>query len=172
LLPSYKVEPFFRGADAFAAMRDAIAAARREVLLESYIFNDDRVGREMAHQLAEAARRGVTVRVLADAFGSSATRREFWHQLLERGVDVRLYNPLFSKLWNQAHRDHRKILVVDRDVAFTGGMNVGDEYGLTKVDGVDPWRDTHVAVTGPTAWEMAVVFAEGWHRAGGTPFEL
>src|SRR5690554_3086342 len=82
LLPSYKVEPFFRGADAFAAMRDAIAAARREVLLESYIFNDDRVGREMAHQLAEAARRGVTVRVLADAFGSSATRREFWHQLL------------------------------------------------------------------------------------------
>ncbi|MEW6270120.1 MAG: phospholipase D-like domain-containing protein [Thermodesulfobacteriota bacterium] len=172
LLPSYAIEPYFRGAEAFTAMRGAIAAARSEVLLESYIFKDDLIGRDMAHTLAEAARRGVTVRVLADAFGSLATRRAFWGELLERGVEVRLYNPLLPKLWNQGHRDHRKILVVDRAVAFTGGMNVGDEYGAPEGGTVDPWRDTHLSVEGPTAWEMAVVFAEGWQRAGGTPFEL
>lgn len=172
LLPGRNIVPFFRGAEAFAAMREAVARARSEVLLESYIFKDDRIGRELASDLAAAARRGAAVRVLADAFGSSATRREFWAGLERDGVEVRLFHPLFTHLWYQAYRDHRKILVVDRSVAFTGGMNVGDEYGAVDGGGVDVWRDTHVRVEGPTAWEMAVVFAEGWLRAGGTPFTI
>jgi cardiolipin synthase len=172
LLPGHALEPYFHGADAFAAMHAAIAGARSEVLLESYIFKDDRIGRELASDLGAAVRRGVAVRVLADAFGSSATSREFWAGLERDRVEVRLFHPLFKQLWNQAYRDHRKILVVDRRVAFTGGMNVGDEYGAAGADGLDPWRDTHVRVEGPPAWEMAVVFAEGWERAGGTPFDI
>ena len=120
---------YFDGAPAFAGMVDAIASAREEILLEAYILKDDAAGRALAEALVVAADRGVAVRVLADAFGSSATRRWFWQQLQDRRVEVRLYHPLFPYLWYQPFRDHRKILVVDRRVAFTGGMNIGEEYG-------------------------------------------
>ncbi len=87
---------------------------------------------------------------------------------------MRLYHPLFPFLWYQPYRDHRKILAVDRRVAFTGGMNIGEEYGSSL--GTPPpgtiWRDTHARLEGPVAWEMAVVFREGWERAGGTAFEI
>lgn len=192
LLPAAEVEPYFRGHEAFSAMRAAITAAREEVLLESYIFKDDEVGRELATDLAAAASRGVAVRVLADAFGSFSTRRAFWRTLRAGGVDVRLFHPLLPRLWNQGYRDHRKILVVDRTVAFTGGMNVGNEYGAAPLAWsgcgdapraatergaatgavIDAWRDSHVRVTGAPAWEMAVVFAEGWERAGGAPLVI
>jgi len=165
---------YFDGDRAFSAMCAAVASAREEVLLEAYILKDDAAGREFVGVLEAAARRGVAVRVLADAFGSSATRRSFWRQMEEHRVDVRLYHPLFPYLWYQPYRDHRKILAVDRRVAFTGGMNIGEEYGSS----VGPsshgraWRDTHARVEGPAAWEMAVVFREGWEGAGGAPFEI
>ncbi|MFP5286437.1 MAG: phospholipase D-like domain-containing protein [Thermoanaerobaculia bacterium] len=163
---------FFRGEDAFASMRDAVAAARREILLESYIYKDDTAGRGFLEELSLAARRGVEVRVLADALGSFSTRSAFWQEMKRRGIEVRLYHPLFSALWYQPFRDHRKILVIDRNVAFTGGMNIGEEYGSTSPAGGEAWRDTHVRIAGPAAWEMAVVFSEGWVRAGGEPLDL
>jgi cardiolipin synthase len=167
------VTVFFDGPPAFASMCDAIAAAEREVLLEAYILKDDATGRAFVEALAAAARRGVTVRVLADAFGSSDTRAGFWRQMEERHIEVHLYHPLLPFLWYQPYRDHRKILVADRRVAFTGGMNIGDEYGSSlKGRGSELWRDTHARLEGPAAWEMAVVFQEGWDRAGGTPFEI
>ena len=167
------VTVFFDGPTAFASMCDAIAAARREVLLEAYILKDDATGRSFVEALAAAARRGVAVRVLADAFGSSDTRAEFWRQMEERHIEVHLYHPLFPFLWYQPYRDHRKILVADRRVGFTGGMNIGDEYGSSlKGRGAELWRDTHARLEGPAAWEMAVVFQEGWDRAGGKPFEI
>jgi cardiolipin synthase len=165
-----------RGDQAFAAMERAIAGARREVLLESYIFKDDSAGRAVLGSLAAAAERGVEVRVLADAVGSAGTKREFWRLLRRSGVEARLFNPLFPYLWYGPFRDHRKILVVDRQRAFTGGMNIGEEYGGSARSSAGAaaatWRDTHVCVEGPAAWEMAVVFAEGWAHAGGTPLEL
>lgn len=168
------VQLYFDGSQAFAAMCAAIGEAREEVLLEAYILKDDAAGRALADALAGAARRGVAARVLADAFGSSATRGSFWRDLEKRGIDVRLYHPLFPYLWYQPYRDHRKILAVDRRVAFTGGMNIGEEYGSSlghpKHGGF--WRDTHARLEGPVAWEMAVVFREGWERAGGARFEI
>jgi len=167
------VTVFFDGPPAFASMCAAIAGAEREVLLEAYILKDDATGRDFVEALAAAVRRGVTVRVLADAFGSSDTRPRFWRQMEERHIEVRLYHPLLPFLWYQPYRDHRKILAVDRRVAFTGGMNIGDEYGSSlKGRGSRTWRDTHARFEGPAAWEMAVVFQEGWDRAGGTPFEI
>jgi cardiolipin synthase len=164
---------FFDGPSAFASMCDAIAAAEREVLLEAYILKDDATGRTFVEALAAAARRGVAVRVLADAFGSSDTRAEFWRQMEERHIEVHLYHPLLPFLWYQPYRDHRKILAADRRVAFTGGMNIGDEYGSSlRGRGPELWRDTHARLEGPAAWEMAVVFQEGWDRAGGRPFEI
>jgi cardiolipin synthase len=162
-----RVEVFFRGEDAFEAMGTTIDAAREEVLVESYILKDDSTGRAFLDVVGRAAARGVAVRVLADAWGSFTTRRSFWKEMKRRGVEARLFNPLFPHLLFQPFRDHRKILVVDRRVAFTGGMNIADEYGSGVGSSTGPWRDTHVRVAGPAAWELAVVFSEAWRRAGG-----
>jgi cardiolipin synthase len=148
-----------------------VQEARREILLEAYILKDDATGREFSHELTSAARRGVTVRVLADGFGSLATRRAFWNELRGNGVEARLYHPIWALRYLK-FRDHRKILVADRRVAFTGGMNIGDEYGSSVLPGGHVWRDSHGRVEGPAAWEMAVVFEEGWRRSGGAPINL
>lgn len=167
-----EVEVYFRGQDAFRAMEEAGDAAQRELLVESYILKDDGVGQRFLEKVAAIASRGIRVRVLADALGSASTHAAFWKQLEEAGVEVRLYNPLFEKLWYQPFRDHRKIMVTDRQVAFTGGMNLGEEYGSFSAPPGTTWRDTHARVTGPAAWEMAIVFSEGWDQAGGDPFEI
>jgi len=167
-----RVRSFFRGPDTFDAMRAAVDQARREVLVESYIFKDDATGRTLMETLGRAVIRGVRVCVLADAFGSVATRREFWNEMRGRGIEVRLFHPLFPHLLLQPFRDHRKILVVDGRTAFTGGMHIGDEYGSSLSTRGGPWRDTHVQVNGPAAWGMAIVFTEAWHAAGGSPVAL
>lgn len=167
-----QVEVYFDGRDAFAAMREAGRAARREILLESYIFRDDVTGRLFLQEAADAAARNVAVRVLVDALGSFTTGPELWIEMEQKGIEVRLFHSLLDEIWYQPFRDHRKILVVDRNVAFTGGMNIGEEYGSPNPKPGQEWRDTHMRVTGPAAWEMAVVFSEGWERAGGDPFEI
>jgi len=172
ILGGNQFEAFFQGDRAFASMCRAIDAAKSEVLLESYILKDDATGRGFLGALASARARGVDVRVLADFFGSYATSRGFWQEMRRRGIEVRLFNPLFPHFFLQPFRDHRKILVVDRRVAFTGGMNIGDEYGSARGSHRGPWRDTHVRVEGATAWDMATVFSEAWTRAGGSPIAL
>jgi len=167
-----EVEIYFDGRSAFAAMRAAGLAARREILLESYIFKDDATGRLFLEEVQAAAARGVQVRVVADALGSFSTHTKFWREMDSHGIEVHLFHPLFEQLWYQPFRDHRKILVVDLEVAFTGGMNIGEEYGSPRPRPGQTWRDTHVRVRGPAAWEMAVVFSEGWKHAGGSPFEI
>jgi cardiolipin synthase len=168
ILGGNRLRLFTRGDEAFAAMCQAIGEARTEVLVESYILKDDATGREFAARLAAAAARGVAVKVLADFFGSFATHSRFWAALRRSGVEARLFNPIFPQLWLQPFRDHRKILVVDRRVAFTGGMNIADEYGSSRRRSRrGPWRDSQLRVEGPTAWDMAVVFSEAWKRSGG-----
>lgn len=169
--PGNRVEVFSKGDAAFAAMLEALAEAREEVLLESYIFKDDPTGQRFAETLRRAAARGVAVRVLADGFGSMWTRGAFWSELQRHKVEARLYHPLWT-LRHWKFRDHRKILVVDRKISFTGGMNIGDEYGSSLLPTGHVWRDTHARVEGPAAWEMAVVFEESWRRAGGSRIGL
>ncbi|HVR96357.1 MAG TPA: phospholipase D-like domain-containing protein [Thermoanaerobaculia bacterium] len=171
VLGGNEVEVYFRGEDAFPVMCEAIAAAEREVLLEFFVFRDDKTGRQFLEALAAAAARGVTVRVLADALGSHKTGSDFWREMESRGIELRLYNPTNRRSWLLPFRDHRKILAIDRRVGFTGGMNIGEEYGSP-----DPekkgWRDTHVRVTGPAAWGMVAVFCEEWGSAGGSPVHM
>ncbi len=168
-----QVTVLHRGQEAFQLMRRAIEEAAEEILLESYIFKDDATGWEVLELLGQASARGVAVRVLADAFGSLWTRSGFWREMRSRGCEVRLFHPLFPYPWRQFFRDHRKILVVDRRIGFTGGMNIAVEYGSPRSGGhARSWRDTHARVEGPAAWELALVFSEAWHRAGGTPLEI
>jgi cardiolipin synthase len=126
----------------------------------------------MKEALAKASARGVTVRVLADGFGSSATKPAFWRRMRDFGIEARLFHPLWSRLRDHFYRDHRKIIVVDRQVAFIGGMNVADEYGSSRKSKGKLWRDAQVRLEGPVAWELAAVFREGWQRAGGDAFAV
>ncbi len=166
--PDNNVTLYFDGTQALDAMLTAISEAQREVLVEAYIFEDDDSGHRFLDALASTAARGVNVKVLADAYGSFWTRREFWQEMRDAGIAVKLFHPLLSKLWWHAFRDHRKVIVTDRRIAFTGGMNIGDEYlSSARRERDELWRDTHLRLTGPASEEMAGVFAESWERASG-----
>lgn len=155
------------GAEAFARMLTAIDAAHEEVLLETYILRDDRIGQSVQRALINAAARGVRVHVLADALGSMATRDRFWDALVDAGVTVRHFHRLWHNLRDSFRRDHRKLLLIDRAVAFTGGMNIGEEYGSSVMHHADAWRDSFIILEGSIVQELAAVFAEGWDRADG-----
>jgi len=172
LHPGNRVRVFFRGQDAFGAMLEDLGRAASEILLETYILRDDETGRRFQGALACAAARGVTVRVLADAFGSIHLGRRFWKGFESAGVEARLFHRFGIPLRRFLFRDHRKILVVDRRIAYTGGMNIGDEYGSALIPRERVFRDTHARVEGPVAAEMAAVFREGWRRSDGGDFDL
>lgn len=163
------IEIFDDGATTFAAIGDVLAAATSEILVEMYILRDDRVGAELQRSLAEAVARGVRVCVLADAIGSFGTPRAFWRALEVAGIEVRLFHPWWHSPLYAWRRDHRKIIVADRRTAFTGGMNIGEEYGSALRRHPASFRDSFVRLDGNVAREMAAVFADGWARAGGTP---
>lgn len=165
LLPPARLLP--DGPEAFARMQQAIGDAREEVLLETYILRDDTLGESMQGALIAAAQRGVRVSVLADAVGSLFTRDEFWETLEAGGVTVRHFHRFWHHPFEALRRDHRKLLVIDRTVSFTGGMNIGNEYGSSIRRHRDAWRDTFIELRGSVARELAAVFAEGWDRARG-----
>lgn len=151
-------------------MEQAIGEARDEVLLETYILRDDQLGQTIRHALMDAAQRGVRVSVLADALGSIRTGDHFWEAMQAVGVQVQHFHRFWHHPFEALRRDHRKLLIIDRTTAFTGGMNIGNEYGSSIVattGGV--WRDSFAETSGSVARELAAVFAEGWDRAGGEP---
>jgi cardiolipin synthase len=147
------------GRDAYASAREAIAAARHHVHIVVYIFKDDRTGRQAVEGLVAAAKRGVEVRVLFDGLGSVSTRRSVFDPLEKAGGRVAAFLPL-NTLLRVNLRNHRKLLVVDGVTAFTGGMNVGDEYAT---DG--DWHDVHGRVRGPVVPSLQRLFAEDWYFA-------
>jgi cardiolipin synthase len=159
------------GRGAYAAMLEAVEGARGSVNLETYIFNDDGVGRRFAEALARKAGEGVVVNLTVDAAGCWHTPDAFFEDLEARGVRVLVYNPI--RPWRVRHgrwvlnrRDHRKILVVDGRVGFTGGMNIGDEYdGDAGAPG--RWKDTHVRVEGPAVKYLQRAFmGMRWRKEG------
>ena len=161
------VQLLIDGAETFAVVLNALSHAREEILLETYILRADSIGTSVQHALVAAVKRGVRVRLLVDAIGSAATKDNFWHSLVAEGVDVRHFHPLFRAPLQALRRDHRKIVVIDRTIAFTGGMNIAEEYGSSIRSHAGAWRDTFIRVEGSVALELAAVFAEGWDRAGG-----
>ncbi|MBI2388970.1 MAG: cardiolipin synthase B [Deltaproteobacteria bacterium] len=154
------------GDEAYPAMLAAIAAAQREVLMEFYWFGSDAVGRQFCDALAERARAGVTVRLVFDAFGSRPIDPDMFQALRASGADARAYHPLFGladaqRRW--AFRDHRKMLVCDGEVGFTGGLNIGREWA-SRTQGGEGWRDDMVEVRGPAASELRTLFHGTWRR--------
>jgi cardiolipin synthase len=154
------------GREVFPAWLAAIEAARTRVSLEMYIFSDDKIGRRFADALLRAAARGVAVRLLYDFVGCRDTPAAFFRRLREGGVHtisyhrLRLWRPRFWSLWR---RNHRKTLVCDGQVAFTGGINISDEW-LDTSEGGGGWRDAAVQVEGPAVAALEAAFLFTWNR--------
>jgi cardiolipin synthase len=149
-------------------MLEAIRSATREILVEFYWIAPDAVGARFRAALVERARRGVRVRVLYDALGSRGMTEGFWSDLVAAGGEVHEYHAFlpFSGRFRLAHlaqRDHRKIVVVDGRVGFTGGVNLGREW-LPASEGGAGWRDQMICARGPVAGELRSLFFRTWRR--------
>jgi cardiolipin synthase len=167
LLPGNRIAFLRDGAESYPAMLEAMGAAREYIHLETYIFHSDRTGRRFGEVLAERAMAGITVRLLFDSVGSLDVDGGFIRELLEAGVKALAFRPLsWRSGWGFNRRDHRKILVVDGRVGFTGGLNIGDEYAAVDSGG-GGWHDLHARIEGPVVAELARLFRKTWLAAGG-----
>ncbi len=154
------------GAQALPAMLEAIEDAEREILLEMYWFGSDQTGRQFAEALMSRAREGIRVRVIYDAVGSIETDQRMFADMRAAGCEVEEFNPIAP--WRARfrvglvnHRNHRKLLVVDRQIGFTGGVNLGDEWAPVESGG-GGWRDDTVRIEGPAVDQMRRIFDHGW----------
>lgn len=156
------------GAAAYEAIFAAIEAARRYVLVQVYILRDDALGRDLRDRLIAASGRGVRVVLLFDAVGSYGLPASYVAALQAAGVETaNVHAKKGPRLRLQINfRNHRKIVVVDGEVGFTGGLNVGDEY-MSRDPVFGRWRDTHCRIEGPMVSQLQLAFAEDWHWATG-----
>ncbi|MCR9094372.1 MAG: phospholipase D-like domain-containing protein [bacterium] len=162
------------GKRAFPAMLSALTGATRSISLEIYTLRSDRIGSQVIDILEERARAGVHVRLVYDAIGSIGLGSRRIASLLESGVEVGSFNPPWrglSALRAVRRRDHRKLSIIDGEVAFLGGLNLGDEYdGFPSPDEGQPvWRDTHLRLRGPIVSELERAFEGSWRRTTSKP---
>ncbi|GAB4560384.1 MAG: phospholipase D-like domain-containing protein [Haliangiales bacterium] len=172
LRPGNQVDVLRGGEEAYPAMLAAIAAATESVCLETYILYADAVGERFADALCERAAAGVATRLIYDAVGSFGIPEGFLARLREAGVEVLEYHPVlpWKARFRLIRRDHRKILVVDDEVAFTGGINLSDDY-LPVEEGGNGWHDVHCRVRGPAVLDLARLFHRVWVREGGKMYK-
>ena len=158
-----------RGADSWQALLDSVASATHHVHLEYFIFRADNSGEELANLLMEKAKKGVHCRLLLDHLGSWDLPLSFVERLRSAGVKVAWFMPVLpwrGPRWRLHFnfRNHRKIVVVDGQIAFTGSQNIADEYfRIDTPSGV--WIDTHLRLAGPAVYELQETFVEDWYYA-------
>jgi cardiolipin synthase len=163
LLPGNSVEPLIDAANAYGAMLPAINGAQTSIAMASYIFDADGIGAEFINALADAAKRGVEVRVLIDDVDARFSSNSAVKPLRKRGVNVAVFNPPLvpARLHALNLRNHRKILVVDGTLGFTGGMNVDCRYWKPEAPET-AFRDLHFRLRGPVVAQLMEVFADDW----------
>jgi cardiolipin synthase A/B len=164
ILGGNKVTALMNGKEIFPAMLRAIASAERSITFETFIYWSGEVGKQFAEALADRARAGVKTHVLLDWIGSKRMDRGYLQLMEEAGVQVERYHkphPLRIALLN--HRTHRKILVIDGRIGFTGGVGIADEW-LGNAEDEKHWRDTHFQVEGPVVAELQAAFMDNWMK--------
>jgi cardiolipin synthase len=170
--PGNRLTLLHTGSEFFADLFANLDGAVSFICLEFYIVHDDRTGRQLAQILLRAVQRGVKVYLLYDYIGSFETPSGFFRSLEKGGVRCVPFNPPpFRKgiTWFDK-RDHRKIAVIDGEIAYAGGLNIGDEYA--GIGGSTPhWRDLGIRLEGPSVSELLHLFAENWHEEEGVPPE-
>ncbi len=167
LVGGNRVEALVNGDRIFAAMLAAIDAARHSITLETYIYWSGEIGGRFATALAERARAGVKVHVLLDWVGSNIIDSASIEQMQAAGVEVTRYNkPRWHHLDRVNNRTHRKLLVVDGRIGFTGGVGIADPW-LGDAATPEQWRDTHFRVEGPVVAQLQAAFLDNWIQATG-----
>jgi|LNFM01.1.fsa_nt_gb cardiolipin synthase len=169
--PEAPIELLRDGVEVYPRWLEAIDRARSEVLLEMYWFDSDKIGTRFADALERCAKRGVTVFVLYDGFGSFGVEPSQWERLRRAGAVVIEFHPVTPwaerfALAKVQQRDHRKILVIDAERGFTGGINISD-HNLPLDQGGEAWRDDAVALRGEAVFELRALFFDTWLRVGG-----
>jgi cardiolipin synthase len=163
------------GPAAYKSMFQAIDQARDNIDLESYIIADDEAGARLRAALLKKRAQGIVVNVMYDSVGSLGTPKEYFEDLHRHGVSICEFNPVnplkAKDDWTLNHRNHRKILVVDGRVAFTGGINISGVYsagsaGSRRKSPDDGWRDTQVRISGPIVAEAQKLFLDAWGSEG------
>lgn len=179
-IPDNQVRLLFDGPQTMAAMEAAIQGAQHSIHLETYIFDQDAIGLRFAELLMQRQRAGVKVRIIYDAVGTLQTPDSFFESMRAAGIELLAFNPLnpltLQGPWQPNHRDHRKILVVDGRIAFTGGVNISSNYSTSSLfrsrahkGGTVGWRDTHLQIEGPAVAALQIVFMRTWNAHASTP---
>jgi cardiolipin synthase len=168
LVPGNRVTPLVNGDEAYPAMLEAIDGAQRTITLCTFILDNDRAGEKFLDAIRGAHRRGVDIRVLIDDVGAHYTRPTMLRRLQEAGVPVKSFLPArLGRLFRYANlRNHRKILVVDGQVGFTGGTNIREGHWLA-LDPAHPIQDIHFRLRGPIVGELQRTFAVDWEFCTG-----
>ncbi|RPJ45831.1 MAG: cardiolipin synthase [Betaproteobacteria bacterium] len=181
LVVGNKVTLLEDGPATYQAMFAAIRSARDHINIESYIIEDDEVGRQFADLLLERQAQGVQVNLIYDSVGALGTPRTYFDRLAQGGIAVLEFNPVnpltVKNPWTLNHRDHRKLLVVDGRTAFIGGINISSVYSSGSAIGgskgpVNPntgWRDTDIQIDGPVVGEFQKLFMQTWETQQGKP---
>ncbi len=178
LMTGNKVSLLIDGPATYQRMFAAIRSARNHINLETYIIEDDEIGNRFADALIEKRAQGVTVNLIYDSVGSITVPATFFKRLTDSGIRVLEFNPVnpltAKKGWNVNQRDHRKLLIIDGQTAFLGGINIssvysGGSYSHAKQRpvGGPPWRDTHLEVEGPVVGEFQKLFLATWEKQKG-----
>ena len=167
ILPGNRFDVLVNGDEIFPAMLSAIRGAGKTITFESYIYWSGSTGAEFADALAERARAGVKVHVLLDWLGSNKLDAAQLKTMEDAGVRVRKFHrPIWYHLDRMNNRTHRKVLVVDGKVGFTGGVGIADAWAGHAQD-PDHWRDTHFRAEGPVVAQMQAVFMDNWIKVAG-----
>ena len=155
-------------AENYPAWLEAIERAEKRIFFESYIIHEDEQGEIFADALIRKAKQGVDVRLIYDWLGGLGnTSRKFWRRLRQNGVDVRCYNPpRLLDPFGFFTRDHRKTIVIDGQIAFVGGLCVGQDWVGRPDKEIPPWRDTGMQITGPAVADVEAAFSDVWATEG------
>jgi cardiolipin synthase A/B len=166
-LPGNRHRVLVNGDEIFPAMLAAIRAAQTSITFETYIYWSGAIGREFADALIERARAGVKVHVLLDWVGSAKVEEGFVERMSAAGVQVRKFHPPhWSHLGRMNNRTHRKLLVADGRLAFTGGVGIAPPWTGNAQD-PDHWRDSHFEIEGPVVAQIQSVFIDNWIKVTG-----
>lgn len=161
------VQHLENGDQIFPAMLDAIRSARKTITFETYIYWSGEIGQAFAEALQERAKAGVKVHVLLDWVGSAKIDQALIDALKRAGVEVeRFHKPSWTTLTRMNNRTHRKLLVIDGQVGFTGGVGIADQWTGNAQDSAH-WRDSHFRIEGPAALQLQAVFMDNWMKATG-----
>lgn len=170
MLGGNRVTTLMNGDQIFPSMLEAIRSAKKTITFETYVYWTGTIGQEFADAIAERARAGVKALVVVDWFGGSKMKPELIREMTDAGARVVKYHPfnIFDPgTWGELnHRTHRKILVVDGKIGFTGGVGIADEW-RGNGDAPDHWRDNHYKVDGPVVGQLQAVFADDWMQCTG-----